>query len=83
MKIYLISLSLMISFLSGCGSSSTENNITTIKAGSEITVKSGDSITPDTNDTEVIVSHYLDKTKSVKVLKGSISLINGNFNIVK
>ena len=89
MKIYLISLSLTILFFSGCAknssgdSSSTEDNVTTIEAGSEMTVKSGDSITPDTNDTEIVVSHHLNNEKSVKVIKGSVSLISGNYNIVK
>jgi len=86
MKKYLIYIAIAL-FISGCsdgGSSfSDEKTMSTIEAGEEVFVGAGDSITPDTEDTEIVVSHYLNDTKSVEVLKGSISLLSGNYDVVE
>ena len=83
MKKYLMYISIAL-FISGCGngdSSFSDGVVTsTIEVGSEIFVGSGDSIVADTQDTEIVVSHYLNDTKSVKVLKGSLTLVSGNYN---
>ena len=85
MKKYLIYIAtaLVISGCSDAGDSSFSDGITmsTIEVGSEIFVGPGDSITPDSGDTEIVVSHYLNDTKSVQVLKGSVTLLSGNYNV--
>lgn len=86
MKKYLIYIATAL-LISGCsdGDSSfmDEKVISTIEVGSEVFVGPGDSITPNTEDTEIVVSHYLNDTKSVEVLKGSITLLSGNYNVVE
>ena len=84
MKKYFIYVAIAL-LISGCGGgdSSFKDGQTskTINKGEEVFVGSGDSITPDNSDTEVVVSHYLNDTKSVRVLKGSVTLISGNYDV--
>ena len=84
MKKYLMYISIAL-LVSGCGegdSSFSDGLISrSVEVGSEVFVGSGDTVTPDTQDTEIVVSHYLNDTKSVKVLKGSITLVSGNYNV--
>jgi len=80
-----IAMALFISGCSGGGGSgdssfSEDTSSKTIGVGEEIFVGAGDSITPDSEDTEVVVSHYLNDTKSVKVLSGSVTLLSGNYD---
>ena len=86
MKKYVIyiAMALLISGCSGGGGGEGETpakTTSTIGVGEEVMVGANDSITPDTADTEVIVSHYLNDTRSIKVLSGSVSLLRGNYNV--
>jgi len=93
MKKYFMYISMAL-FISGCsgGGGSGDSSFSedtdlpvspvskTIEVGEEIFVGSGDSIVPNSSDTEIVVSHYLNDTKSVKVLSGSVTLLSGNYD---
>lgn len=78
MKKYFIYLSLVL-FISACSSSTNNQEASNVfEPDSEFSVESGDYITPNTEDTEVIVSHASNDTRSVKVLSGSVTLVSSN-----
>jgi hypothetical protein len=82
----LLAIAVVTSGCSGGGNSvysadSNDSNETSVNIGETIFVNPGDSIVADTNETEVVISHYLNKTKSVLVLKGSVTLLKGNYTL--
>jgi len=84
MKAYLIYFAIAI-LMSGCGggggSGDVEGSTYNISEGTEVFINPGDSVVQDTEDTEIVVSHYLNNTKSIRVLKGSITLLLGNYDV--
>ena len=90
MKSYIILIAFASIFLmtSGCGDGgssavtpegdSTSKQVFT-KAGEEVSVKKGDSLTPLSDDTEIKISSTSGSSdKTVKLLSGSFELVKGN-----
>ena len=83
-KTYGIAILIAILF-SACsqdgGDSSFSGEYVDMEIGKSVIIKSGDQLTPMTDDTEIKVEHILeDNVKRVTLLKGRATLLYGEFN---
>jgi len=80
LTMYILSMFIAVSLLTGCGSGTTTNGSTetSMVIGTAYTVATGDKVVPDGTST-ITVEHLLDATtKTVTLLSGSATLIQYN-----
>jgi len=83
MKKYFIYLIILV-LISGCSSSTENEGISNVfEVDSEFLVESGDYITPNIEDTEVIITHYSSELRSVQVLSGSVTLVSNRVELIE